>query len=79
MTVQQNQESLSMVERVARAISRSQVETERMWQSFLPEARAAIEAMRDPTEEMRMATGDGPNTSTRVYQAMIDAAREVAE
>lgn len=40
------------------------------------EARAAIEAMRTPTELMKFATGDGPNTSERVYTAMIDAALE---
>ncbi|WP_313666276.1 hypothetical protein [Shinella sp.] len=80
----------SMIERVARAISRSQVETERMWQSFLPEASAAIEAMRIPASAMTAAGikrqvawdyGEGrgvdeyPHTSEQaVYTAMIDAA-----
>lgn len=67
----------SMIERVARAISRSQVETERMWQSFLPEASAAIEAMREPTEEMvwsHEVPHYGPDEAREAWRAMIDAA-----
>lgn len=65
----------SMIERVAKAISRSQVETERMWQSFLPEASAAIEAMREPTEKMQqvVAAQWGRRTWAQ-YEEVIDAA-----
>ncbi len=75
---------MSMVEKVARTIhaKRRAPDDNKHWFHEDPElcdlsrqlARAAIEAMREPTEEMRMAAGDGPNTSARVYQAMIDAA-----
>ena len=45
----------SMIERVARAICKSQTQTDRTWEAFLPEATAAIEAMREPTDAMVMA------------------------
>lgn len=40
-----------MVERVARAIAESALH-HGGWQELVPEARAAIEAFREPTEEM---------------------------
>lgn len=72
----------SMIERVARAISRSQVETERMWQSFLPEASAAIEAMREPTDGMKKAwlldaddwVSEKIEDPYHPYKVMLDAA-----
>lgn len=46
----------SMVERVARAIAGCQQEIGAdKWRYCLPEARAAIEAMREPTDAMIMA------------------------
>ena len=66
----------NMIERVARAIAKSQGSNPR-WnrEGWLKDARAAIEAMREPTEEMSHAgwrTDSG--ISTVVWQAMIDAA-----
>ncbi|GHC61526.1 hypothetical protein [Limoniibacter endophyticus] len=46
---------MTMIERVARAISKSEINDERGWEAFLPEARAAIEAMREPTSETKAA------------------------
>lgn len=43
---------MTMIERVARAICKSQTQTDRTWEAFLPEATAAIEAMREPTDAM---------------------------
>lgn len=43
---------MTKLEEVARAICTSQTQTDKMWQAFLPEATAAIEAMRVPTEAM---------------------------
>lgn len=56
------------------------------WESFVPEARAAIAAMREPTEAMREAALDadldiywgymaeGPGKPGDVWRAMIGAA-----
>lgn len=78
--------SESMIERVAQAIAKAQTQTESMWQAFLPEASAAIEAMREPTEAMVDAGGDEEvfadgaaymslgRVAVEAYQAMIDAA-----
>jgi len=41
-----------MIERVARAIAADNVRGNSNWQDWLVEARAAIEAMREPTEKM---------------------------
>lgn len=75
-----------MVKRVARAIRvarQSDPDTppqepqagELEW--WIPEARAAIEAMREPTEAMQRAW-EGPESwgwgPLKVYRAMIDAA-----
>lgn len=75
---------MSMVERVARAIMRDDFEGDDMWNSsgrllrdsYLKNARAAIEAMREPTEGMAGAGNslgheEAPST---YYEAMIDAA-----
>lgn len=71
----------SMIEKVARAISLSQTQTETMWQAFLPEARAAIEAMREPTEAMIESAipivpdcGSPHNYPEPIWQEVIDAA-----
>ena len=62
----------TMIERVARAISRAEA-SDIMWEAFVPEARAAIAAMREPTEEMWRALHAGMN-ERQVWQAMINAA-----
>lgn len=77
--------SESMIERVARVLCEASGEswreppynhlhTDRLNNHWRYKVRKVFEAMREPTEATRMAPGDGPNTSTRVYQAMIDAA-----
>lgn len=49
----------SVLERIARALcsldglpENTQFEGRPMWESFLPQARAALDAIRTPTEEM---------------------------
>lgn len=80
---------IDMVERVARAIARASNddpdgltgsllnEDERYWQHYVKQARAAIEAMREPTKDMRSAAayylGQTIDIS-ELYSAMIDAA-----
>lgn len=76
-----------MVERVARAICQPPVgDYSGDWRDFIPEARAAIEAMREPTEGMLEAGSDrlGDNADQLcdtdagaalvTYHAMIDEA-----
>lgn len=79
---------MRMIERVARAICKAQTQSEQVWQAFLPEAIAAIEAMREPTDEMVEAQERAVSSSEyaalrydvpddellRIYTAMIDAA-----
>lgn len=81
---------MTMIERVARAIMRDDFEGDELWESsdkclrgsYLRNARAAIEAMRDPTDGMvdagnSLGHEEAPAT---YYEAMIDAAlAEVAE
>lgn len=82
----------SMVERVARAICAASGFGEafehlvgQAWTHWLPEARAAIAAMREPTEAMILAAMEGNEERVRVspqtakarsqtYTTMIDAA-----
>lgn len=79
-----------MVERVARAICRSncsprmsrdhiECQVENAWDMWIPEARAAIEAMREPTSDMvivgfnRAKPYLGTETMRQSYRAMIQA------
>jgi hypothetical protein len=80
--------SNEMVQRVAMAIydaergdpSRPTPDDMRGWKAFEPHARAAIAAMRQPSEEMIFRGGlisDAPwdgKKPGRVFSAMIDAA-----
>lgn len=73
-------EVTSMVERVAIAIEEANLKASGD-EDYTPLARAAIEAMREPTDAMEDAalgaTGiyeDGSNDYLVHYQAMIDAA-----
>ncbi|MCD1264107.1 hypothetical protein B5M44_03930 [Shinella sumterensis] len=85
MTVQQKEESLSMIERVARAIVETPPEERqestpdgwRIIRNFERTARAAIEAMREPTEGMQHVglEFDYHNVES-LWQAMINAALE---
>lgn len=67
---------MPMIERVARALAESDPEYDPVW-DYRPQARAAIEAMREPTEDMKSAghfwAGEdcGP-----CFSSMIDAALE---
>lgn len=63
---------MDIVEKVARAICKEWfLGSERTWQNFLPAARAAIEAMREPTPEMERV-GAEELMSLGGWQAMID-------
>lgn len=74
--------SEDMVERVARAIAyavslQSDSGVPPKWSEWRDEARAAIEAMREPTPDMFLAAekaGISFQTQQRVWPAMIDAA-----
>lgn len=73
-----------MVERVARAIHEKAYGSSVMWRESVPAARAALEAMREPTNTMRNAgCAVGPDTlsggfdyddADRVWSAVISAA-----
>ena len=72
-----------MIERVARAMAEADVHNT-AWKLYVREARAAIEAMREPTEEMFVAayavnggkwTDDEYEPPPKIcWSAMIDAA-----
>jgi hypothetical protein len=68
-----------MVERVARGIAESFSRADPLWENWLPQARAAIAAMREPTAAMvDLGRGIGPDApyglaETRErWHAMID-------
>lgn len=67
----------SMVERVARAIAMKNEGWTKNAKDYIPHARAAIEAMREPTEAMAEAA-ESPNdyrgTQYTTWRTMIDAA-----
>lgn len=75
---------MSMIERVARAIARDDYDGDDLWDKLGPgnkaaykaNARAAIEAMREPTEKMsdEGAANNFGKPSYAAWQAMIDAA-----
>ena len=62
-----------MVERVARAIASHVGYADDDWFKYGPAARAAIAAMREPTEEMLKAAY-AKAFDKEIWQAMIDAA-----
>lgn len=73
----------SMIERVARAICRAGItgpkdhlneQENSNWRKFESEARAAIEAMREPTERMCEAADWTQQSEVKQYQWAIDAA-----
>lgn len=82
--------SISPLERAARALCRldghpenATMDGKPLWQDYLPEVRAVLEAIREPddrgvTEGMCVAlnAGEGakPETVEAIYRAMIDAA-----
>lgn len=62
---------MTMIEKVARAIACSN-ENDIHWNGYIVCAKAAIEAMREPTEEMKDVCVNMVWVST--YQKMIDVA-----
>lgn len=80
---------MTMLEKIARAICKARgndpdaganifyksTQLPAQWQTFEKEARAALEAMRDPTPEMVLIFphAEGRVTYKEVYSAMIDA------
>ena len=71
---------MGMVERVAREICKNAGHvTDRHWHHYTNAARAAIEATREPTEEMIDAAERVGGHSLYRYQAMIDKALESGE
>lgn len=71
---------MTMIERVARAICAVEYGDENAgWENQIPAARAAIEAMRRPTEAMKAGLREVAGTQTLAYAlaswpTMIDAA-----
>lgn len=73
---------MNMREKIARAAHDAQ------WEEPFPKegtiahaitmqvADAVLDALLEPTEEMCLSTGDGPNTSRRLFTSMIHAAKE---
>jgi hypothetical protein len=66
--------NMPMIERIARAIAENRGTGD--WRSFLPAARAAVSAMREPTVDM-LEAATPPDASDWGYlpeewQAMID-------
>ncbi len=58
----------SMVERVARAIDAASYEEGERWRAELPKlARAAIEAMREPTEEIVQAMTEAASAASHDF------------
>lgn len=78
---------MTMVEKVARAIHQKAYETRDEWRmpDWMEVAKAAIEAMREPTEEMKTASDQihwGYSCHvcgglTEGWRIMFDAARDV--
>lgn len=68
--------SASTIERVARALSALNTDAEDDWESYLSDARAAIETMRIPSEAMLASCGSGEcaKWAPGAWQIMIDAA-----
>lgn len=87
----------SMIERVAIALNDSRIFSDGEWGDLAPgrqsqlrmQARAALEALREPTLEMRRAgeqalrkvalTGDRTELPRDIWQAMVDSILEDAE
>ena len=66
----------TMIERVAQALQQEMATAAFDEATSFALARAAIAAMREPTEEMVLAWIRAPGAITGGYQAMIDAALE---
>jgi hypothetical protein len=64
---------MNMIEKVARAINDAEG-FGNGWQYYCKTAKAAIEAMREPTEEMKDKDNPCMNIYIHAYQEMIDVA-----
>lgn len=68
---------MDMVERVARVLAASMCGSERKWKLYVPQAIAAIKAMREPSEGMVEACAGTEMIEKRLYagayRCMIDA------
>jgi len=67
---------MNMIERVARAIEATTKYALSDYTDYSDMARAAIAAMREPTEEMLQCGCHDCGHQTTYWQAMIDAALE---
>lgn len=83
---------MNPLERAARALctldgnpENAKMDGKPLWQDYLPEARAVIEAIREPSEAMQVAGVNAPNYledqssrrgCTNIYATMIDALLE---
>lgn len=74
---------MSPLEKAARALCRvdghpedARMEGKPLWQDYLPEARAVLEAIREPSVDMVYDGGINhpPADTISIWQAMIDAA-----
>lgn len=70
---------MTMIEKVARALANSADVThvnweEQDWPEFIEQAKAAIEAMREPNEEMWNACDNWNDSPTETWPKMINAA-----
>ena len=71
---------MNMIEKVARALVNSADVThvnwkEKDWPEFVEQARVAIEAMREPTEEIKnVETGSIHYTQVELWNEFINAA-----
>lgn len=69
---------MSMIEKVARAMCEADngAGYDARWDFYIPMAKAAIHAMRDPTEAMLDAGHSQTDFAGDAWQSMIDAALE---
>lgn len=77
---------MTMIEKIARALSRAgseifspevrEAHVEKEWPYFVKDARAALEAMREPTDYMHRHVG---NRGVQSYREMIDEALSEGE
>lgn len=68
-----------MLEKVARAIGEEDAQVDKYWHVYLPQARAAVRALMEPTQDMIEAgaekdywvTLEGQEPQPEVYHAML--------
>ncbi len=65
---------MNMIEKVAKAMALYEDSMEDYWKRYTGLAKAAIEAMREPSEEMIYQGPGDPYMDKEVWAKMIDAA-----